>query len=68
MINNLTEIQKIYNFLGVDDTFKPKLMSEKINTNNVKENISKGVIDKLTNYFKPFNKKLWDFLSKKSYW
>ncbi len=68
IINNIDSIQKLYKFLGVDNKFIPSSLLRKINETHHKEKVPVEIIEKLRNYFNPFNKELEEFILTKPFY
>jgi len=62
MIANKTNLADIYNFLGVDPSFKPDSINKVINASEGEEEISSEVLEALSQHFLPFNRDLEEFL------
>ena len=65
IIENITEIQKLYKKLNVSENFVPNSLTKKINKNEKKHAMSIEIIYTLNKYYEQYNKELEDFLARK---
>lgn len=67
-VNNLQQIQKLYRDLGVESSFVPEKRSLVINASQKEMAQNTEVVRILSDYYKPFNKKLENLLNRDVCW
>lgn len=66
-VNNIQQIQNLYSYLGVDSSFVPKKKDLVINASQKATALDAKIVKILSDYYRPFNKKLENLLNKKVY-
>jgi hypothetical protein len=62
VVSSTEILQKVYAFLGVDNSFRPNKFSDVVNSSDNSKIVSNEVMTYLNQFYKPHNKKLTEFV------